>query len=81
MKISELKQFIEDDEIIKNVDKVAFDQEESADLLDEDINLIYLCGEKFTIPLSKENIIVLGGINGTYILEKLTGFRILQRSK
>lgn len=69
MKISKLKQFTEDDEIIKNIDKVAFDQEELAELLDEDITPIYLCGEKFTIPLSKGNVTYYG-VNNPIVVVK-----------
>ena len=47
-----LRQYTADDAVLKNVDKVAFDQEELADLLDEDENVIYLCDNKFSIPLS-----------------------------
>lgn len=60
IKISKLKQFTEDESIIKNVDSVAFNQEELADLLDEDITPIYLCSEEFTIPISKENVTYIG---------------------
>jgi hypothetical protein len=38
------------------VDSVAFSQEDLADLLDEGVNPIYLCGELFTIPPSIERI-------------------------
>ena len=47
-----LRQYTADDAVLKNVDKVAFNQEELADLLDEDENIIYLCDNKFSIPLS-----------------------------
>lgn len=60
IKISKLKQFTEDESIIKSVDSVAFNQEELADLLDEDITPIYLCSEEFTIPISKENVAYIG---------------------
>ena len=38
-----------------NVDKVAFDQEDLADLLDADTNEIYLCDNRFSIPLRVKN--------------------------
>ena len=47
-----LRQYTADDAVLKNVDKVAFNQEELADLLDEDENVIYLCDNKYSIPLS-----------------------------
>ena len=59
-KIAKLKQIIDDEEIIKQVDSVAFDQEELSDLLDDDVSPIYLCGEQFVIPFSKENVTYIG---------------------
>ena len=59
-KIAKLKQFIDDEEIINKVDSVAFDQEELANLLDDDVSPIYLLGERFVIPLSKENVTYIG---------------------
>lgn len=47
-----LRQYTADDVILKNVDKVAFNQEELADLLDEGEAVIYLCDNKFSISLS-----------------------------
>ena len=50
-RLNRLKQYTDDREIWNLVDQVAFDQEDLGDLLDEDITLIYLCNNKFTIPL------------------------------
>ncbi len=47
-----LRQYTADDAVLKNVDTVAFNQEELADLLDEDEPVIYLCDNKFSVPLS-----------------------------
>ena len=47
-----LRQYTADDAVLKNVDKVAFNQEELADLLDEGEAVIYLCDNKFSVPLS-----------------------------
>ena len=49
-----LRQYTSDDEVFKNVDKVAFDQEDLAYLLDDEIDEIYLFNNKFTIPLTVE---------------------------
>lgn len=54
-RLEKLRSITSDDEVIENVDDVAFSQEELGDLLDEDIDVIYLCGEKFHIPLSVKN--------------------------
>lgn len=52
-RIAKLKQFTSDDEIISNVDAVAFNQEELADLYNIGIQKIYLCEGDFVIPKSK----------------------------
>ena len=50
-----LKQHTNDKNILANVDKVAFDQEDLADLLDADAKEIYLCANRFVIPLRMKN--------------------------
>lgn len=47
-----LRQYTADDAVLKNVDKVAFNQEELAYLLDEGNSKIYLFNNKFSIPLA-----------------------------
>lgn len=62
-RIAKIKQFTDDEDIIKNYDKVAFTQEELADLYDAGIQTIYLCEGEFKIPKAKLelNYIVFGG--------------------
>ena len=55
-KLERLKAFTDDEEILDQVDDVAFSQEELADLLDEGLDTIYICGNDFHIPLSKRNV-------------------------
>ena len=50
-RLNKLKQYTDDEKILAHVDQVAFDQEDLGDLLDEDATLIYLCNNRFTIPL------------------------------
>lgn len=50
-RLDELKKYTDDENIWANIDKVAFDQEDLADLLDEDIKEIFLCNNRFSIPL------------------------------
>ena len=59
-KIERLREITDDEEIIAKVDSVAFSQEELADLLDEGLDTIYLCGENFRIPLGRPNITYVG---------------------
>jgi len=54
-RLAALRQITADDEILKNVDKVAFNQEELAKLLDEGESVIYLVNNKFSIPLTEKN--------------------------
>ena len=59
-KLVKLNQFTDDEEILNNVDNVAFNQEELAELLDNEEPIIYLCNAEFKIPLSKENTRYIG---------------------
>ena len=68
-KIAMLKQITDKQEIIEAVDSVAFDQDELFDLLDEDTEVIYLYGEKFSIPLGKGNVKYIGVNNPLILLE------------
>ena len=59
-KLDKLRKLTSDDDILKNVDKVAFDQEELADLLDAGETVIYLVDNTFTIPLNVKNKTYIG---------------------
>jgi hypothetical protein len=67
-KITKLKRFTENEDIIRNVDLVAFNQEELSDLLDENGKTIYLCDEKFYLPLSKNDIKYIGISNPVLVI-------------
>lgn len=64
-KLEKLRQITADDEILDNADSVAFSQEELGDLLDEEKEVIYLCGDKFRIPLGVKNVKYIGVNNPT----------------
>lgn len=59
-RLNRLKNYTADKNILANVDKVAFDQEDLADLLDEGVDEIYLCANRFVIPLRMKNKIYIG---------------------
>ncbi len=59
-KLEKLREITSEDEILDNVDHVAFSQEELGDLLDDEAEVIYLCGENFRIPLSVKNVRYVG---------------------
>ena len=54
-KLEALRQYTADDTVLKNVDSVAFDQEELGDILDTGENIIYLFNNTFSIPLAIKN--------------------------
>ena len=55
-----LKKYTTDKNILENVDNVAFDQEDLADLLDEGVDEIYLCAGRFFIPHRMKNKTYIG---------------------
>lgn len=59
-KMGLLKDYTEDEQYEKVIDQIAFEQDELYDLLDEGKTTIYLCGEKFSVPLGKEGIRYVG---------------------
>jgi hypothetical protein len=72
-RLEKLRTFTSDDKILAAVDRVAFDQEELADLLNDDVKVIYLCGDSFRIPGSKEGVTYIG-VNNPKV-EVPDGFR------
>ena len=60
-----LKEFTSDEKILQNFNQVALDQEELANLINRGEKTIYLCNNKFSIPLSKNNITYIGIDNPT----------------
>lgn len=67
-KIELLKSFTDEEKIFDVVDKVAFDQDDLYDLLDEGEKIIYLCGDSFSIPLSENGKNYVGINNPTVII-------------
>lgn len=55
-----LKNYTTEDKYFEVVEKIAFDQDELHDLLDNGENTIYLCGEKFSVPISKTGVTYIG---------------------
>ena len=69
-KLRILSQITDDKAILDNVDAVAFDQDELYDILDVAPDVIYLYGDKFSIPYAKSNIIYIGVNHPEVSLEK-----------
>ncbi len=68
-RLKRLKEYTEDEQFWDKVDNVAFEQDELYDLLDEDAETIYLCGKRFSIPLSKSGIRYIGINNPTVVVD------------
>ncbi|MFL0250947.1 hypothetical protein ACJDT4_10985 [Clostridium neuense] len=79
-RIFELKKYTDDKNVIDNVDKVAFTQEEMDSLLYENVNTVYLCGKQFVIPLNKENVTYVGINNPIVIIKSSTVVDFLKKN-
>lgn len=71
-KLNLLKEYTDEQKYIDVVDQVAFSQDDLYDLLDEGKDTIYLCGEKFSIPLAKKGVSYIGINNPTAIINSKT---------
>ena len=68
-KLNLLKTVSDTQEYIDNVDRMAFEQDDIYDLLDDGETVIYLCGEQFSIPLSKNGITYIGVNNPIVVID------------
>ena len=59
-RLEKLRSLTDEAEYLEQIDRVAFDQDELADLLDEKEKTIYLCGKKFMIPVSQKGVSYIG---------------------
>lgn len=71
-KLSILKEYTTEQRFLDVVDNVAFTQDDLYDLLGEGKNIIYLCGEKFSIPLAKKNMSYIGINNPIVVIDSKT---------
>lgn len=67
-KLELIKDYTEDKQYEKVIDRIAFEQDELYDLLDDGETVIYLCGEKFSVPLGKEGIRYVGINNPVVVI-------------
>ena len=61
-KINKLKKMTNDEKIIENAEYTAFDQVDLADLLDNGVKTIYLCGDVFSVPVKRLSNVRFVGI-------------------
>lgn len=59
-RLAKLRLYTADDVILKNVDKVAFDQAELEHLTAHGGNIVYLCSGEFNIEKNRENMVYIG---------------------
>ena len=67
-----LRQFTSDPTVLEQVASVAFNQEDLGDLLDDDVQKIFLCNNSFVIPLSIEDKTYIGIGKSTAIIRSST---------
>lgn len=68
-KLAILKEHTTDKKLFDLVDYVVFTQDDLYDLLDEQQNIIYLCGEKLVIPMAKKGMTYIGINNPIVVIE------------
>lgn len=67
-KMELLKEFTDEKKYLDVIDQIAFEQDDLYDLLDEGETVIYLCGDRFSVPLSKTGIRYIGVNNPIVIV-------------
>ena len=67
-KLKKLRNYTGEPKYVDNVDYVAFEQNDLYDLLDDGATTIYLCGERFEIPLEKSGIAYIGVNKPTVVI-------------
>lgn len=68
-KLRILEEHTIENRFLEVVDLVAFTEDDLYDLLNEGATMIYLCGKKFSIPLSKKGITYIGINNPTVAID------------
>ena len=82
-KLKKLQKFLGDDtykKYISVIDKIAFTQDDLYDFLDAGENKIYLCGEKFEVPISVQNVTYVG-IGEPLVVIRLKGISNLEEER
>lgn len=71
-RLAKLQSYTTDEQYAAVIDSVAFDQDELYDLLDEDVREIYLCGERFVIPLGARGVTYIGVNKPVVVIDSKT---------
>ena len=68
-RVQKLRGYTDDKQYENVIENVAFEQDELYDLLEEEVDKIYLCGERFFIPLEKSGVTYIGVNNPTVVID------------
>ncbi|MGN1305868.1 MAG: hypothetical protein ACI4YB_12655 [Oscillospiraceae bacterium] len=68
-RITRLKEFTSDEKFADVIDIIAFDQNELEELLQQGAKEIYLCGDRFNIPLDRKGISYIGVNEPTVVID------------
>lgn len=68
-RFTKLKDYTSDKRFYDVIDRIAFDQSELDKLLDKGTKEIYLCGDRFNIPLDKDGISYIGVNETTAVID------------
>lgn len=71
-KLGLLREYFDDGSYASKIDSMAFEQDDLYDLLDDGITEIYLCGERFSVPLGKKGISYIGVNKPTVVISSKT---------
>lgn len=78
-RINQLKQYMDDQEILDKVNQVAFTQAELEKLVSENAGVIYLCNNTFKIPLQAKNrkYVGIGDVEAVIVSDRWVDFESL----
>ena len=68
-KVEKLNKYTKEQKFLNSINITAFEQDDIYKLLDEGETTIHLCGERFTIPISKKGITYVGVNNPIVVIE------------
>jgi len=68
-KVKKLKKYTEEQKFLNSINITAFEQDDIYKLLDDGETTIHLCGDRFTVPISKKGITYVGVNNPIVVIE------------
>lgn len=68
-KVKKLKKYSKEQKFLNSINITAFEQDDIYKLLDDGETTIHLCGDRFTVPISKKGITYVGVNNPIVVIE------------